>query len=88
MALGEVFAWLILSLRDGWVDNGPRGERDLHARQRGEARAYRWMEITAASSSVKLLYFGSIDTSNPKSNWHLISPHSIIYKSNATVVRM
>lgn len=39
MASGKVFTRLILRLRDGWVDNGPRGERDLHARQRGEARA-------------------------------------------------
>lgn len=36
MASGKVFTRLILRLRDGWVDNWPRG--DLHARQRGEAR--------------------------------------------------
>ena len=45
MASGKVFTRLILRLRDGWVDNWPRGERDLHARQRGEARAYRWKSL-------------------------------------------
>ena len=45
MASGKVFTRLILRLRDGWVDNGPRGERDLHARQRGEERAYRWKSL-------------------------------------------
>ena len=62
--------------------------KGTYTRVREVKRARLPVEITAASSSVKLLYFGSIDASNPKSNWHLISPHSIIYKSNATVVRM
>ena len=56
MASGKVFTRLILRLRDGWVDNGPRGERDLHARQRREARALTGGNH-CCSSSVKIIVF-------------------------------
>ena len=42
--------------------------KGTYTRFREEKRARLPVEITAASSSVKLLSFGSIDASNPKSN--------------------
>ena len=70
----------------GWT-MGHAG-KGTYTRVKEEKRAILPVEITAARVQWKLLSFGSIDTSNLKSNWRLISPHSIIYKSNATVVRM
>ena len=65
MALGQVFAWFILSLGIGWIGNGPRKEGDWHTCQKGDARLP--VEITAASSSVKSS-LGSIDILNLKSD--------------------